>query len=522
MQDQLDHVVYDFLRMQHIHVSKTYLTKQLTSHPEPNSLLSITDTLDELDIPYEAARIQKQQLPQVPLPFLVHIRSDNGQFVIVKELKPNDSWTHTWTGAVLVVERPEKTAGNNVDNIRMLTKEKRNKALTTAFILSGLVLLAYPLLSHFSFAAPMTIIGLFLSILILQKEAGVHNHLVDQLCHDDKNDKTRDCNTVLGSNASSWLKLSDMTFIYFGGQQFIFLSIYSRSPTQITAIFSLLAACSLPVTFFSLYYQGIVLRKWCTLCLAIIAVLWLQFLLLIPDLKSLTAISPNTAIPALAVFILTGTGWLLLKQAILGKADLEQQLLRAWRLKRDSRVFANLIQDRKKIDETPFKDEIELGSPEKPVRILAVFNPYCKPCANEYRQLEKLLDNNSPWFSLTIRFTMDANLKDHRAEAVRYLFQYKKSNKTKTWRQLIHSWYDIVDFDSFKATHPLTTFPDVEPILQQHSQWTHNEKLYSTPALFLNGHEFPRQYTIPDLPLLRPVIEKSLTKEPPNQPLAKP
>ena len=499
--------------MQHIHVSKTYLTKQLTSHPEPNSLLSITDTLDDLDIPYEAARIRKDQLQQVPLPFLAHIRSDNGQFVIVKKLKTDDSWTHTWTGAILLVEKPEKAADGNTDNTRMLAQEKRNKALTTAFILSGLILLAYPLLSHFSFAAPMTIIGLFISILILQKEAGAHNHLVDLLCHSDKSDKTRDCNTVLGSNLPGNLKLSDISLIYFAGQLFIFLTIYSRSPLQITNILSLLAACSLPITLFSLYYQGIVLRKWCLLCLSIIAVLWLQFLLLLPGLTSPIAISQDTAIPVVAVFILTATGWLLLKQAILGNADLEQQLLHARRLKRDSRVFANLIQDRKKIDETPFEEDIELGSKAKPIRLIVVFNPFCKPCANEYRQLEELLDSTSrktPWFSLTIRFTMDANLKDHRAEAVRYLFQYKKSNETKTWRQLLHSWYGLMDLDSFKATHPLTTNPNVESILEQHSHWTHNEKLYSTPALFLNGYEFPRQYTISDLSLLRPVIEKNL------------
>src|SRR5882757_663353 len=112
MTNQLDKTVYDFLRMQHIRVAKTYLTKQLISHPEPNSLLSITDTLDELGVSYSAVRVEKDQLPQIQPPFLAHIRRNNGQFVLIKKVNDADpprakgnntsgSWIDTWTGVIL-------------------------------------------------------------------------------------------------------------------------------------------------------------------------------------------------------------------------------------------------------------------------------------------------------------------------------------------------------------------------------------------------------------------------------------
>lgn len=531
MTNQLDKIVYDFLRMQDIRVARTYLTNQLSSHPEPNSLLSITDTLDELGIVYSAVRIEKDQLPQIPRPFLAHIRRSNGQFVLIKKTDDPDpqqakgtptpgSWTDTWTGVILAVEKT--VAIRNLDNTRMLNQERRNRTLTTAFILSGLVFFIYPLLQFttaISLLTVLSLLGLSLSILIFQKEAGVQNALIDQLCNTEK---TSDCNTVLESKAShllSWIKLSDLGLIYFSGQ---LLALHSSRSilTQIDSIFALLAACSLPLTLYSLYYQGIVLRKWCTLCLSIVAVLWLQFLVLFPSLNSLTLTGSQVG-PAsglLAAFVGTGSGWILLKQTILGKADLKKQLLRAWRLKRDPQVFANLVQGRRRIDDTPFEGEIQLGSAKKPIRLLAVFNPYCKPCASEYRQLEELLANNNDWLSLTIRFTVKLDGKDKRTDAVRYLLQYWKANEERfkkeqaptAWRELLHSWFEGMNLDSFKATHPLEIFPNVEPILQLHDGWTSANKIYSTPSLFLNGYEFPRQYTVQDLSLLRPVIGESI------------
>jgi len=517
---ELNQTVYDFLRMQKIPVAKTFLAKQLSSHPEPNSLLSITDTLDELCIPYKAVRIEKHQLSQIPPPFLVHIARNNGQFLLIDRNTNPNTWIDTWTGVILLVN--PSTTIRNKHNTEMLSKEWRKKTLITALILSGSIYLSYPLLLHFSIShfllTALSLLGLAISILILQKEAGINNPLIDVLC---STEKTSDCNTVLDSPVSSrlgWIKLSDIGLIYFSAQL-----IATSISTPVTTLLALCAAGSLPLTLFSLYYQGVVLRKWCTLCLSIIAVLWLQFWVLFPALAAikLTAIQPGPAILLLAAFVGTATGWLLLKQTIIEKADLEKDLLKAWRLKRDPRVFANLIQGRRTIDETPFEEEIRLGpasasaSAENPIRLLAVFNPYCKPCASEYRQLEELLAIDNDRFSLSIRFTLKVDRQDKRTEAVRYLLQYWKANKASySFQQLLHSWFEVMNLDSFKASHPLQTFPNVEPLLQQHDNWTSRHKIGGTPALFLNGYEFPRQYSVRDLPLLRSAIAELITRSP--------
>jgi hypothetical protein len=63
-----EHILYRWLRSMKIPVSKMFLKQQLLSHPDYPSLLSITDTLDELNI-----HCGKRWIGKIPIPFLAHI-----------------------------------------------------------------------------------------------------------------------------------------------------------------------------------------------------------------------------------------------------------------------------------------------------------------------------------------------------------------------------------------------------------------------------------------------------------------
>ncbi len=102
--------IADWLHQLEIPVSKKYLKQQLLSHPDYPSLASITDVLDELDIENTVLEIEKEQLPELPVPFLAHLRSNGGEYVIIKNR--NDlgnqfpKFFERWNGVVVLAENP--------------------------------------------------------------------------------------------------------------------------------------------------------------------------------------------------------------------------------------------------------------------------------------------------------------------------------------------------------------------------------------------------------------------------------
>src|SRR6185503_5135850 len=81
--------MYNWLKELKVPVSKTYLNQQLLSHPDYPSLLSITDTLNELNIESTAIQIEKEHLTELPIPFIAHLNGNGGEFVMVENRHPD-------------------------------------------------------------------------------------------------------------------------------------------------------------------------------------------------------------------------------------------------------------------------------------------------------------------------------------------------------------------------------------------------------------------------------------------------
>jgi len=121
--------IADWLHQLGIPASKKYLKNQLLSHPDYPSLASITDVLDELDIENTAIEIEKEQLPELPVPFLAHLRSNGGEYVIIKNRdnleRQFPKFFERWDGVVVLAEKPANW--HHQENGREL-KKKRKKS----------------------------------------------------------------------------------------------------------------------------------------------------------------------------------------------------------------------------------------------------------------------------------------------------------------------------------------------------------------------------------------------------------
>src|SRR5690606_37160410 len=133
----MEQILLNYLQILGIPVSKTYLRKCIGSHPDYLSILSISDTLAQLGIPHSVVRIEKENLGELPFPYLLHLENDNRAFIIIKsekDLKKKTEILENWDGVVILAE----ANGEIVDEEHRisLVREKTERIGIILFILS--------------------------------------------------------------------------------------------------------------------------------------------------------------------------------------------------------------------------------------------------------------------------------------------------------------------------------------------------------------------------------------------------
>ena len=196
-----DTTITEWLAALRIRVSSYYFRELLQTHPDYPSLLSITDTLNQLNIEHAAIQIEKEQLLEVPVPFLAHIQGNGGEWVMINNRDKLDTqfphFFDRWNGIVLAAE---KTAGwRNKENEKWIRKEQKNKQLIIAIfgILSALILTGLLYAGNFLLTGLVFLIaaGIFISWLIVTKDLGIENKLADQVCGNIADSCARPCMT---------------------------------------------------------------------------------------------------------------------------------------------------------------------------------------------------------------------------------------------------------------------------------------------------------------------------------------
>ena len=81
----MEKILSQYLRLLNIPISKQYCEKHIASHPDYPSLLSIADMLERLGIAYHAVRIKKQDLKQLPFPYLVQAKENGTLKIMAKQ-----------------------------------------------------------------------------------------------------------------------------------------------------------------------------------------------------------------------------------------------------------------------------------------------------------------------------------------------------------------------------------------------------------------------------------------------------
>lgn len=369
-------------------VNKKYCREEVSTHPDYPSLTAVTDFLDTGGMEYNAVQADASYITEFNYPLLAHIKQPGHEYMHL--ISHSGEWdsekeiTKNWTGIVLYPDGGARWQHKEHDAYRL--KQQRNRVWQIAAVLfaSGIfTLLVYnnpnPV---YAMMGILSLTGIVLSTWITGTELGVQNSIVKQVCGAVGKGG---CEKVLKTNYANGfagLTTGDLALIYFTTQfaTFIGTAIY---PAMFSAML-LVSFTGIVVAGWSIYTQAVTLKQGCALCLGIVAVLLLQFVLAvfvaantgILSMFNWQAIASFAALACLAGLIVQP-----IKQLLTDNHTNTQKLaeLKKWKL--DAGLFLAQWQQEQKIDTTEWENDLIIGNPQAPVKIIVACNPYCGPCA---------------------------------------------------------------------------------------------------------------------------------------------
>jgi uncharacterized membrane protein len=508
-----------FLQKLNLPISKQYAEYTIKNHPDYPALTACTDTLDMLGVQYNAVVVDKENINEITYPILAHTNANGGELqLITNATELTSAFMEQWTGVAIMATGKGFT--NIEANAKAYEKEQQQKLYQTlAFAVGGLLLAAsigyaFYYSNYFNVLYTLlSVIGLAISYLIVQKEMGITNTVTEKLCGVTKE---TDCNTVINSKAATlfWgLKWSDVGIIFFGASLFLFI-VAGFNFTNINTVFTCISIAAIPFTVYSVYYQWQIAKKWCTLCLLTVAVLWLQAIaaVVLGNFNTEQSIIPSI-LTVTSFFAFTTVLWLLgIKPLLFTTKKQEVQIGAINRFKNNPSVFVNNLLAEKQLYIPYHEQQLQLANKDAILQLVVACNPYCGPCATAHNALHNMLQYAGEVVSLKVIFLIDTEKpEDIRTHAVQLLYNTITLNggleNSKIVKEVLHIWYNTMEEEKFKSElkqHTTLKLPEANEsgielspaIAPQKDSWT--DAIEYTPTLIINGYILPKTYSISD------------------------
>lgn len=524
-------VTIQLLKRLNVKVTESAVSSAMEYHPDYPSLFSISDSLNRWHVNNLALQVKAEQLHDLPLPFIAHLKKGSGYFTLVTKLdsesifhisengkevqQKKNLFIEKWSGIVLVAEADEKSGEVNYKKQRReeLFYENRLLAVLVALITFSLAFnyVSIPVNSPLSFLPlvllQLKIVGSLVTGILLWYEIDKSNPLLKEICSGGT--KTN-CDAVLDSKGSKLFGLiswSEIGFFYFASG-LLFLLISTANVTDAFNLLSWLALLACPYILYSVFYQWRIVKKWCPLCLLVQGILALESVVAYWGFRRgelyLMSYKASTFYHFIFVMALILVSWLLIKPLLLKAQQVMTITKENIRLKYNSDIFQTLLVKQKLITELPLGLGITLGNPEAKHTLIKVCNPYCNPCAKAHPVLEQLLASRSD-IKVQIIFTAMDDDRDRRAEPVKHLMAISEKGDNELMQKALGDWYNANEknYQAFAAKYVMNGALKTQGHkLQAMYKWCETTNVEFTPTYFLNGYQLPELYKLNDLKYL--------------------
>lgn len=254
------------------------------------TLFGMSRLLDEYHIDSRGIRVSdKSVVTRIPTPFIAQMRTGIGIVDSIAagrvsyrlrgetRLRSVSDFCDRWSGVALLAYPEADSAEPDYaeHEFHLVTqKGKRWLLLVCALLLGVFGFINSGFSRHLSqiFLLAIDLAGIYICWLLMLKSVNVKSRTADRVCGVLKE---RGCDHVLEQKASSFFGIfgwSEVGLAYFSVSTLLMFMF-----PELTHWLALINGCCLPFTVWSITYQKFVIKTWCTLCVIVQTLLWLQF-----------------------------------------------------------------------------------------------------------------------------------------------------------------------------------------------------------------------------------------------------
>lgn len=517
MKNPLIFLLSQLAEKNNIQIDKDEAKVQLLSHPFYPSIHSITDLFNHFNIDNLALKVNcdLETFSQLPDAFLAQISDSKEENLILVtkvsngvKLRFNENksvfrslneFFDLWTGILVVVEKPVKKNKGKIGSINYI---KKGIILTTFICLGYLFVNSKPSLFqivHFLLSS----LGIYISYLIVQHELGFHSKILNKFCT-GQNKKTN-CDAVLSSEGATLFglfKLSDVGLVYFASTVTGWL-ILIQNEFYFPSIIFILSSLAIPFTLFSIYYQAKIVKSWCPLCLTVVGILWLQFGSLFLNTSfwnNLLIIDYSYGLFSVG-FLIVMSLWVFIQPLLKKEQELEKLEIQHIKFKRNFNLFKAALNLNNSVEITiPETSELVFGNKNSNFTIVLVTNPMCGYCKESHKLVEKILSNEKLDFKIIIRFNVSPeNIESLGVKIAKKILEIYHTTNEDQCLKALSDIYGELDAETWLKKWGETSDRSYLEILKNEKEWCNDNKINFTPAILINGRQYPKEYGRMDL-----------------------
>jgi len=516
MKEPIVYLLKILLRENNIRVNEEELEFQILSHPSYPSLHAITGVLDHFAIKNYALEVPEniETLDLLPLSFLAFIKGDedNGLALITKhglsfelsfgsskkKIFSIDDFLEVWTGVIVIIENDKPDA---VPEINRINITKIFLYLTLVAVFAMLILYRVNLFQAIHFL--LSLVGVAISVLIVQHELGLHSKALDKFCS-EKYKKTS-CNAVLNSKGATLFgpfKFSDVGIVYFVSLVLSWALLIIGNTSYNFII--LITVFAIPFTFFSVYYQFRIVKKWCLLCLSVVSVLWLQVasLYFINVKNNVFSFDLKSAVLTAFGFLTTLALWLFIAPKLKKEQELNVLKIEHYKFKRSYDIFKSLIFRTERIN-TDIYDGNEIifcgNNGSSLLNIVVITNPLCGFCKEAHELVENILRRKDGNVQVNIRFIVNDDINSIDTKTALKLIEIYHKDGAQICLEAMHDIYGKLSPDDWLLKWGEPGEPRYIDTLAKEKIWCRQNNINFTPEILVNGRSFPKEYNKTDL-----------------------
>jgi uncharacterized membrane protein len=513
-------VTKSFLTSLKVRITYSEIEEAMLKNPNYPTLAALTDLLDDYHVDNIALNTSVEYLDQMVFPAVAHVHENGSKFVMLSGLEgdkiryldlrqqwkrePIAEFGKKWTGNLVMAEASGQSGDPAFGRKRWLERAGRLRVPVLSGLLVALAAGALWLSPSWPVAGLLVTLlaGMLVSVAIIRVESNQESTLAGKVCTPGAH---TDCRQVLSSPAATWfgwLHVSDLGAVYFAGSFLtVLLGSLSGRLSPLLSLLAVLNVLALPYTFFSVYYQYRVVRKWCTLCLLVQALLWIEFVVLRPFLfrldpgalgaGTLLSVALGFLVPIVCLLAYDRNGTLNRQRAFRLEKELSE-----W--KRDPHLFRTLLVQQPFIHTERAAGDLFLGKADAPLAITAVLNPDCPSCVTAYQELKQLLQKYDEDLRVDIRFLAPSgDPESESTQTTRQLLSIALHEGPGAFPRVMDAW--ATSRPGWAKSFPTTLHPGAGPLLKAHFDWCVGAGIGRTPSILIGNHLLPKRYGVKDL-----------------------